>query len=384
MFFGYDFITVTKGEGEWQHLKPAILGAIMEHFMAGAPILDAEADAGRRTARSSSTRATPRPSATIKELLETRIRPAVAGDGGDITFRGFRDGVVYLAMKGACSGCPSSTATLRHGIQNLLRHFLPDVREVQSDLSAAPIGGSPPAAPKRAAGERCPSAEPALSIGPKGPHFWDPSDAHPLRTAHVRRGNRATFPHDAVMRAASSAALSFAATLVPPRAPMRAASGELLRVLAIDTAQSACAACVIQAGEAEPLARESLPMERGHAEALLPSSTGSSPRSTAGFESLDRVAVTIGPGSYTGLRIGIAAARAIGLAAGVPVVGVATLAAFWRRSCQGKREGSGGRRRRQARADLRPGGGARGRTIIAPSLMRGARYGALWARARSS
>ena len=70
--------------------------------------------------------------ATIKELLETRIRPAVAGDGGDITFRGFKDGVVYLAMKGSCSGCPSSTATLKHGIQNLLRHFLPDVREVQS------------------------------------------------------------------------------------------------------------------------------------------------------------------------------------------------------------------------------------------------------------
>ena len=69
---------------------------------------------------------------TIKELLETRIRPAVAGDGGDITFRGFKDGVVYLNMKGACSGCPSSTATLKHGIQNLLRHFLPDVREVEA------------------------------------------------------------------------------------------------------------------------------------------------------------------------------------------------------------------------------------------------------------
>ena len=69
---------------------------------------------------------------TIKDLLETRIRPAVAGDGGDITFRGFKDGTVYLAMKGSCSGCPSSTATLKHGIQNLLRHFLPDVREVEA------------------------------------------------------------------------------------------------------------------------------------------------------------------------------------------------------------------------------------------------------------
>jgi Fe-S cluster biogenesis protein NfuA len=69
---------------------------------------------------------------TIKELLETRIRPAVAGDGGDIVFRGFKDGVVYLAMKGSCSGCPSSTATLKNGVQNLFRHFLPDVREVQA------------------------------------------------------------------------------------------------------------------------------------------------------------------------------------------------------------------------------------------------------------
>jgi Fe-S cluster biogenesis protein NfuA len=132
VFFGYDFITVTKSDGEWQHLKPAILGAVMEHFMAGAPILlqDAQAPAGDGEEFFEEDDAST--VATIKELLETRIRPAVAGDGGDITFRGFRDGVVYLAMKGACSGCPSSTATLKHGIQNLLRHFLPDVREVQS------------------------------------------------------------------------------------------------------------------------------------------------------------------------------------------------------------------------------------------------------------
>ena len=132
VFFGYDFVTITKGEGEWQHLKPAVLGAIMEHFMSGAPILvsatTAEAEAGEEffdTADAGTVE-------TIKELLETRIRPAVAGDGGDITFRGYRDGVVYLAMKGACSGCPSSTATLKHGIQNLLRHFLPDVRAVEA------------------------------------------------------------------------------------------------------------------------------------------------------------------------------------------------------------------------------------------------------------
>ena len=133
VFFGYDFITVTKADGEWQHLKPAILGAIMEHFMSGAPILRDHAATGlEETARNSSTRATHTRSRRSRSLLETRIRPAVAGDGGDITFRGFKDGVVYLAMKGSCSGCPSSTATLKHGIQNLLRHFLPDVREVQA------------------------------------------------------------------------------------------------------------------------------------------------------------------------------------------------------------------------------------------------------------
>jgi Fe-S cluster biogenesis protein NfuA len=132
VFFGYDFITVTKGVGEWQHLKPAILGAIMEHFMAGLPILKAEAGPSQEDGEEFFDEDDAPTVATIKELLETRIRPAVAGDGGDITFRGFKDGVVYLAMKGACSGCPSSTATLKHGIQNLLRHFLPDVREVQS------------------------------------------------------------------------------------------------------------------------------------------------------------------------------------------------------------------------------------------------------------
>jgi Fe-S cluster biogenesis protein NfuA len=132
VFFGYDFITVTKSSGEWQHLKPAILGAIMEHFMAGLPILKAEAMASQEDGEEFFDEDDAPTVATIKELLDTRIRPAVAGDGGDITFRGFKDGVVYLAMKGACSGCPSSTATLKHGIQNLLRHFLPDVREVQS------------------------------------------------------------------------------------------------------------------------------------------------------------------------------------------------------------------------------------------------------------
>ena len=132
VFLGYDFITVTKSDGEWQHLKPAILGAIMEHFMSGAPVLRADQSPVDEDGDEFFDADDASTVATIKELLETRIRPAVAGDGGDITFRGFKDGVVYLAMKGSCSGCPSSTATLKHGIQNLLRHFLPDVQEVRA------------------------------------------------------------------------------------------------------------------------------------------------------------------------------------------------------------------------------------------------------------
>jgi Fe-S cluster biogenesis protein NfuA len=130
VFFGSDFITVSKADGEWQQLKPAILGAIMEHFMSGAPLLrDSEAAGGAEDEFFEPGDADT--VATIKDLIETRVRPAVANDGGDITFRGFKDGIVYLHMKGACSGCPSSTATLRHGIQNLLRHYVPDVVEVR-------------------------------------------------------------------------------------------------------------------------------------------------------------------------------------------------------------------------------------------------------------
>jgi Fe-S cluster biogenesis protein NfuA len=131
VFFGSDFIAVTKQDtAEWQHLKPMILGGIMEHFMSGAPLLEG-AGAETKEADEFFDDADAETVATIKELIETRVRPAVANDGGDITFKGFKDGVVYLNMKGACSGCPSSTATLRHGIQNLLRHFLPDVTEVR-------------------------------------------------------------------------------------------------------------------------------------------------------------------------------------------------------------------------------------------------------------
>ncbi len=132
VFLGSDFISVTKTDGEWQHLTPMILGAIMEHFMSGAPVLASGSQADVTEEGEFFAPEDAQTVETIKDLLETRIRPAVAGDGGDITFRGFKDGTVYLAMKGSCSGCPSSTATLKHGIQNLLRHFLPDVREVEA------------------------------------------------------------------------------------------------------------------------------------------------------------------------------------------------------------------------------------------------------------
>jgi Fe-S cluster biogenesis protein NfuA len=132
VFFGSDFITVSKASGEWQQLKPAILGAIMEHFMSGAPILKQEETAAQPAGQDEFFEAADADTvATIKDLIETRVRPAVANDGGDITFRGYKDGVVYLDMKGSCSGCPSSTATLKHGIQNLLKHFVPEVTEVR-------------------------------------------------------------------------------------------------------------------------------------------------------------------------------------------------------------------------------------------------------------
>jgi Fe-S cluster biogenesis protein NfuA len=131
VFLGSDFISVTKGDGEWQHLKPAILGAIMEHYLSGEPV--APGDQGGKTEHEEEFFAAEDADTvnTIKELLETRVRPAVAQDGGDITFQGYRDGIVFLHMRGACSGCPSSTATLRHGIENLLRHFIPEVQEVR-------------------------------------------------------------------------------------------------------------------------------------------------------------------------------------------------------------------------------------------------------------
>jgi Fe-S cluster biogenesis protein NfuA len=134
VFYGSDFVTVTKDDSDWQHLKPAILGAIMEHYMSGGPLMADGSVDGEDTDSAGEffSEADTETVEIIKDLIETRVRPAVANDGGDITFRGFKDGVVYLNMKGACSGCPSSTATLKHGIQNLLKHFVPEVTEVEA------------------------------------------------------------------------------------------------------------------------------------------------------------------------------------------------------------------------------------------------------------
>lgn len=133
VFFGYDFITVTKDGPDWQHLKPAVLGSIMEHFMSGQPVMGGTAQeiADHGTDEEFYDAQDEEIVVTIKELLDTRVRPAVAQDGGDITFRGYENGTVFLNMKGACAGCPSSTATLKHGIQNLLRHFVPEVQQVE-------------------------------------------------------------------------------------------------------------------------------------------------------------------------------------------------------------------------------------------------------------
>ena len=128
VFFGADFVTVTKSaDKDWQVLKPSILGGIMEHYTSGEPVVSAGATAESETAADDDEVV-----AQIKELLETRVRPAVAQDGGDIVFQDFRDGVVYLHMQGSCSGCPSSTATLKMGIENLLKHYVPEVVEVQA------------------------------------------------------------------------------------------------------------------------------------------------------------------------------------------------------------------------------------------------------------
>lgn len=139
VFYGRDFIAVTAAPGvDWSALKGQVVALLLDHFVAQVPLLhapsadgiavpadDGDADVGDDPADAEIV-------AQIKELLETRIRPAVANDGGDIRYRGFREGVVYLAMQGACSGCPSSTATLKHGIEGLLKHYVPEVTEVRA------------------------------------------------------------------------------------------------------------------------------------------------------------------------------------------------------------------------------------------------------------
>ena len=133
VFLGSDFISVTKDDTNWAHIKPAILGVIMDHFLSGKPVMaegqaaSAVSDNGEEFFDEDDKEMVE----VIKELLATRVRPAVAMDGGDIIFKGFKEGTVFLHMQGACSGCPSSTATLKNGIENLLRHFVPGVEAVQ-------------------------------------------------------------------------------------------------------------------------------------------------------------------------------------------------------------------------------------------------------------
>ncbi|AKK20225.1 NifU family protein [Candidatus Liberibacter africanus] len=135
VYLGYDFITVAKDKYDWEHLKPPVLGMIMEHFISGHPIIDGgelgevESDGMEDGDFIESDRAIVQ---RIKEVLDNRVRPAVARDGGDIVFKGYRDGIVFLRMMGACSGCPSASETLKHGVVNLLNHFVPEVKDIRA------------------------------------------------------------------------------------------------------------------------------------------------------------------------------------------------------------------------------------------------------------
>ena len=128
VFLGSDFVTVTKSDDrDWDVMRPQILGGIMEHYQSGRPVLEDDAGASDEAEGDDDPIVK-----QIKELIDTRVRPAVAQDGGDIVFKGFEGGVVSLHMQGACAGCPSSTATLKHGIENMLRHYVPEVQEVRA------------------------------------------------------------------------------------------------------------------------------------------------------------------------------------------------------------------------------------------------------------
>ena len=136
VYFGRDFISVSAAPTiEWEDLEPEVLGLLLDHFTLGAPLFAQGSAAGIDVAPPPSFEEDPADAEIIdqiKELLETRVRPAVAADGGDIRYQGYREGVVYLQMQGACSGCPSSTATLKHGIEGLLKHYVPEVSEVRA------------------------------------------------------------------------------------------------------------------------------------------------------------------------------------------------------------------------------------------------------------
>jgi Fe-S cluster biogenesis protein NfuA len=128
VFFGQDFITVTKApDNDWEYLKPILLAAIMDHFVAGFPVLNISENKSEK-----GTIAGDAITNQIVEIIETRVRPAVAQDGGDIIFKDFKDGIVYLELHGACAGCPSSTITLKNGIENMLKHYIPEVQSVES------------------------------------------------------------------------------------------------------------------------------------------------------------------------------------------------------------------------------------------------------------
>ncbi|RJY08059.1 NifU family protein [Aurantiacibacter aquimixticola] len=139
VFFGHDFVSVTAAPGvAWPDLKPQIVAVLLDHFVSEAPLFAGGDASGifvpleAEEEHLGDDEGTEDVVAQINELLETRVRPAVASDGGDIRYRGFRDGVVFLQMQGACSGCPSSTATLKHGIEGLLKHYVPEVKEVRA------------------------------------------------------------------------------------------------------------------------------------------------------------------------------------------------------------------------------------------------------------
>ena len=132
VFLGSDFITITKSEDDWQQLKPILLTALMDFFLTGLPVINQTPAPQDFSEGADGEEVDSEIVSTIKQLLDTRVRPAVAQDGGDIVFHGYEDGVVLLTMRGACAGCPSSTATLKHGIENLLKHFIPEINEVRA------------------------------------------------------------------------------------------------------------------------------------------------------------------------------------------------------------------------------------------------------------